>query len=123
MVLQLPPVYLLDSTDAQAFDSVVMESACSIVDDFLNDRPITYPRATVEEDDPEAITDENYSTNVNKLFRCDICNITLQGAAQWSEHLTGKNHKHQRGLLAKKRREEEARKEKETSRVQSENSA
>uniref|UniRef100_A0A914W5H7 tRNA dimethylallyltransferase n=1 Tax=Plectus sambesii TaxID=2011161 RepID=A0A914W5H7_9BILA len=101
---QLPPVYLLDSTDPRAFDTTVMELACKIVDDFLNDRPIDHPQATVSEDHPEAITDENYSTNANQLLRCEICNLTLQGRVQWDEHVAGKNHKYQRGLLARKKR-------------------
>jgi hypothetical protein len=98
----LPPVYLLDSSDAGTFDTTVTTFACAVVDDFLNGRPIVHPCATVDEDHPHAITDDNYSTNANQIFRCDICNIAIQGALQWSEHLAGTKHKYQRGLLAKK---------------------
>nr|XP_031828956.1 tRNA dimethylallyltransferase isoform X2 [Nomia melanderi] len=92
---QVPPIYILDCTDLNAWNSCVYEKAVAIVEASL--------RGEKPEQKPvnEFVIDVKNTDSSNEECRyCDICEKTLVGE-QWDIHLKGMRH--QRALKRKKK--------------------
>ncbi|XP_043594693.1 tRNA dimethylallyltransferase isoform X2 [Bombus pyrosoma] len=96
---QVPPIYTLDCTDLDQWNSCVYEPAVAIIEAVLRgEKPTQKPlNETVEN---EKFTD---SSNEERHY-CDICDRIFIGHDQWNVHMG--STKHERTLRKKKRLEE-----------------
>lgn len=96
---QVPPVYVLDSTNVDQWNSCVLEPAIAIIEAALRgEKPERTPFNETVED-----RKSNDSSNEEKHY-CDICERVFIGE-QWDLHLKGE--KHRRCLRRKKFLEEQ----------------
>ncbi|XP_060815829.1 tRNA dimethylallyltransferase isoform X2 [Bombus pascuorum] len=95
---QVPPIYTLDCTNLDQWNSHVYEPAVAIIEAVLRgEKPIQKPlNETVEN---EKVSD---SSNEERHY-CDICDRIFIGEYQWNCHI--KSIKHGRILARKKRLE------------------
>ncbi|KAI0405277.1 IPP transferase-domain-containing protein [Xylaria palmicola] len=89
-------LYLLDSTDANAFAKDVLQPAADICRRYLAGEE--RPRPTeLSETAREILTtseDEGASTQTTfKVKKCEICDMSLPTEDSWIKHINGKKHK------------------------------
>ncbi|KAK8759833.1 hypothetical protein V5799_028902 [Amblyomma americanum] len=90
---QVPAVYSLDATDVSRWDESARDKAFEIVSDFVEGR--------VPSHEPIPLLDSN--NNRQRLFTCDICDVSVIGSITWEAHRKSKKHL----ALAKQKRETE----------------
>lgn len=91
---QVPRIYGLDATDVSCWDASVRDKAYTVVQDFLDGKEPSR--------DPIPLLDGN--NNSQRLFTCDICNISVIGSVTWETHAKSKRHQ----ALARQKRKQEA---------------
>ncbi|XP_032454554.1 tRNA dimethylallyltransferase isoform X4 [Nasonia vitripennis] len=95
---QVPPVYSLDCTDLEQWESEVYGKAVEIVAAVMSGETPRVKATNSSVDDTDAkVTDPSIETN----HFCEVCQRVFIGEFQWTEHMTGAKHKR---VLEKKRR-------------------
>ncbi|XP_012341648.1 tRNA dimethylallyltransferase [Apis florea] len=95
---QVPPIYALDSTNVNQWNSCVYEPAVAIIEAVLRgEKPEQKPLN-------ESVENKKFSDSSNEERQyCDICDRIFIGEFQWNIHL--KSIKHKRTVKRKKRLE------------------
>ncbi|OXU29492.1 hypothetical protein TSAR_015845 [Trichomalopsis sarcophagae] len=95
---QVPPVYSLDCTDLEQWESEVYRKAVEILAAVMSGETPCVKATNSSVDDADAkLTDPSNETN----HFCEVCQRVFIGELQWTEHMTGAKHKR---VLEKKRR-------------------
>lgn len=95
-------MYVLDTTDVEAWDEIVMNSAFQVIDSYMKSTPCDIQPVPKEQGPSANIL--NGSELVGEFF-CDICERVFIGSLQWQIHL--KSNRHHRVLKRKERVKEE----------------
>ncbi|KAI2471959.1 tRNA isopentenyltransferase [Annulohypoxylon bovei var. microspora] len=97
-------LFLLNSSNIHNFSTDVLEPAAKVCSGFLNGQALVKP-AEISSTAKEVLSAfENShapSLAMLKVRTCEICNMSLQSADQWENHIKGR--KHRRALQGKKR--------------------
>uniref|UniRef100_A0ABD2WEZ9 U1-type domain-containing protein n=1 Tax=Trichogramma kaykai TaxID=54128 RepID=A0ABD2WEZ9_9HYME len=85
---QVPPVYSLDCSDVNVWDSVVYERALEIVEAYRNGHTPSVEPIN------KNIVDRKVSDSSNDRSRvCEDCDRIFIGDLQWTQHIEGARHK------------------------------
>ncbi|KAI1323743.1 IPP transferase-domain-containing protein [Xylariaceae sp. FL0255] len=90
-------LYLLDSTDAEAFSEHVLDEAAGICESFLAGDEDRVKANEVSETARELLgAFESESRSEKEVFRireCEVCAVKIYTEKDWAKHLQGRNHR------------------------------
>ncbi|KAI1767476.1 tRNA isopentenyltransferase [Hypoxylon sp. FL1150] len=97
-------LFLLDSSNANAFSVDVLTPAADICQKFLDGQALVGPTDVSTTASEVLAAFEKDSAPSQSIFRvrtCEICDVTLPSEDQWEEHIKGRKH---RGALQKRKK-------------------
>ncbi|TKA29120.1 hypothetical protein B0A50_03630 [Salinomyces thailandicus] len=100
-------LYILDGSDASAFDSAVIQPAATLAEDFLNGSALPSPEAAAPPSlaellKPKREYDVSARPETWTKQHCEICDVTCVVQEQWQQHVNSKAHKK---LVSKRRKQ------------------
>ena len=99
-------LYLLDSTNVDAWEQSITEPSERLVRALLNDEPTPDPKSLSELAktvlSAKEARPQKDSASIAKCRTCDVCRKTMTGEEQWQIHVNG--HAHRRALKSAAKR-------------------
>ncbi|KAJ8679191.1 hypothetical protein QAD02_014978, partial [Eretmocerus hayati] len=91
---QVPPVYTLDCTDVEQWESEVYGKAEEIVSSLMRGETPSVLAANRLHDDEHEDKSKSYIDSENGFFMsCETCQKYFVCEAQWNEHMNGERHR------------------------------
>lgn len=96
VLIKVPPIYALDTSDVSKWAENVSKTAKEIVTSYIDDTECKH--LTLSKQNTNSIPNTRDET-----YTCEICERIFIGSYQWGQHLN--SHRHRRVLEKKKKNE------------------